>query len=88
MWFSAGLAGSVDLLNYMQQEGLEFTATRLTGMLRMAGACSHLSAAQWLRQHGAEWPAVLQDIGLFWTGDVLAWARAEGCTHLQNISRE
>jgi hypothetical protein len=52
--------------------------------LNRAGARGHMRAAQWLRQRGAEWPAVLTDYEeLFeevWDGESLAWARAEGCT--------
>jgi hypothetical protein len=33
-----------------------------------------------LRQHGAEWPALLRFNGDPWSGDVLQWARDEGCT--------
>jgi hypothetical protein len=61
----------------------------LTDMLRTAGAHGHLAAAKWLRhERGARWPAVLSAwTGIAgdtkhvqWSGEVLAWARANGCT--------
>jgi hypothetical protein len=65
-------------------------AKLLTNTLNCAGAYSHLNIAQWLRQYGAEWPAVLSySSALFeddqadihqWSGGTLAWARANGCT--------
>jgi hypothetical protein len=44
-------------------------------MLNAAGANSKLAAAKWLRQQGAEWPAVIN-----WCGCSLDWAGSEGCT--------
>jgi hypothetical protein len=76
---------SVALLEFMQQQGVEFTTGQLTILLSVAGADDSLTTAKWLKQQGAEWPEVLQDCGLYtdgeqWYGDTLAWARAEGCT--------
>eukprot|EP00953_Heterococcus_sp_UTEX-ZZ885_P032031 16755-Heterococcus_DN1.PRE.3 len=55
----------------------------LTDALNVAGAHNKLAVAQWLRQRGAQWPAVLCCPTLrgstAWRGDSLAWARAEGC---------
>jgi hypothetical protein len=48
-------------------------------LLNAAGACGMLEAAQWLRSQGAEWPPVLREKGKSWCGEVLAWARAQGC---------
>jgi tripartite-type tricarboxylate transporter receptor subunit TctC len=76
---SAAQGGSVDVLVYLQQQGIESTAEALTQMLKVAGANNHLAAAQWLRQQGASWPAKLCSFRQ-WSGDTLAWARAEGCT--------
>jgi hypothetical protein len=57
------------------------TGESLTAMLNAAGSHGHLAAAQWLRQQGAAWPAVLRvNRDYWWSGAVLAWARAEGCT--------
>eukprot|EP00953_Heterococcus_sp_UTEX-ZZ885_P026450 14279-Heterococcus_DN1.PRE.2 len=53
------------------------------------GAYDHLAAAQWLRnERDAPWPTFLYDWTFIageskqaqWSGEVLAWARAEGCT--------
>jgi hypothetical protein len=56
-------------------------AEQLTAALNHAGLFNQLRAAQWLRQHGAEWPAVLAvNAHQHWSCDTLAWARAQGCT--------
>eukprot|EP00953_Heterococcus_sp_UTEX-ZZ885_P028500 15199-Heterococcus_DN1.PRE.1 len=88
----AALGGSVAVLEYLLREGL--LATRLTWVrlqyelalstqstLSTTALCANgqLAAAQWLRQQGAEWPAVLLDYERKWSGKTLAWARAEGC---------
>jgi hypothetical protein len=40
-----------------------------------------LAGCKWLRQHGAEWPAVLQNgSGTQWLDAAVQWARSEGCT--------
>jgi hypothetical protein len=83
---AAAKGGSVEALAYVQQQGIVFTAEKLTDMLSITGALSHLAAAKWLRQQGAEWPEVLQWGDQQWSGDVLAWARAEGCASLLNWS--
>jgi hypothetical protein len=76
----AAKGGSVGVLSYLQQQGVNFTATRLRDMLLSAGAHKKLAAAQWLREQGAQWPAKLTfQFVLSWSGEVLAWARAEGC---------
>eukprot|EP00953_Heterococcus_sp_UTEX-ZZ885_P040980 20934-Heterococcus_DN1.PRE.2 len=53
-----------------------FTETLLSEMLAVAA-----SSSKWLRQRGAEWPDMLWH-GNRWDGEVLQWARAEGCTSL------
>jgi hypothetical protein len=72
----------VAVLEYLQQEAVVFTAEQLTQMLNVAGIHGSLATAQWLRQQGAQWPAVLRS-DLYhnwkWKGKTLAWARAEGC---------
>jgi hypothetical protein len=76
-------SGSIDVMVYLQQQGIVFTARILRDMLCIAGAHKRLAAAKWLRQKGAEWPAVQRWPDLIvrsWSDDVLAWARAEGCT--------
>jgi hypothetical protein len=75
--------GSVDAMMFLQEEGIVHDEL-LTEMLNVAGACNKLAAAQWLKQQGAEWPAMLKWEGWrgesTWSGEVLTWARAEGCT--------
>eukprot|EP00953_Heterococcus_sp_UTEX-ZZ885_P039249 20122-Heterococcus_DN1.PRE.1 len=80
LFMDAAAAGNIEILEYMQQEGTMATAKVLTCMLNIAGAYNKLEVAQWLRQQGADWPAVLRVHGTVWLGDTLAWARAEGCT--------
>jgi hypothetical protein len=77
---AAAAGGSVDVMLYLQQEGIMSELGMLSYMLNAAGARNHLAAAQWLRQQGAEWPERLNDDGTEWSGDTLEWARAEGCT--------
>jgi hypothetical protein len=75
--------GHTDVLDYVIEQGEVLEAELLTDALQIAGANNQLQAAQWLRQHGAEWPTVLShgiepDIRQ-WSGDTLLWARAQGC---------
>jgi hypothetical protein len=77
---SAAQGGSIAVMQCLQQQGVVSSAAQLTRMLQITGAHKHVHAAQWLRQQGAEWPAVLGEGKSSWTGDTLAWARAEGCT--------
>jgi hypothetical protein len=83
-------SGSIDTMAYVLQHAVLAQSSLnfiLSDMLRTAGAYGHLAAAQWLRyERGALWPALLfswieGEIKLKqWSGEVLAWARAEGCT--------
>jgi hypothetical protein len=77
-------SGSMGLLSYAIQQGGAPAAADLTLMLNVAGANHKLEAAKWLRQQGAEWPAVLQHkqgrLLVAWWGPSLDWARSEGCT--------
>jgi hypothetical protein len=81
---AAATHGFTDILDYLINDGEALNAGLLTDALNGAGSHSKLQAAQWLRQHGAQWPAVLTyGEGLNaqqWSGESLAWARAEGCT--------
>jgi hypothetical protein len=71
----------VDILDYVIEQGEVLDAELLTAVLNHAGAYNQLAAAQWLRQHGAEWPAVhAVNEYQHWSYDTLAWARAQGCT--------
>jgi hypothetical protein len=77
---AAAQGGSIEVLTYLQELGLLDSASMLTEMLNVAALGSKLAAAKWLRAQGAEWPA---EFGLRpWDGEVLEWARAEGCTTL------
>jgi hypothetical protein len=78
---SAAEGGSVEALQFLREEqGIVPSAGMLAQMLNVAGAHNKLAAAKWLRQQGAEWPTVLLWDDEQWSGDVLRWARAEGCT--------
>jgi hypothetical protein len=56
---AAAEGGSIEVLTYLQQQGVLTSTALLTGMLEAATDCNELAAAKWLRQQGAEWPAVL-----------------------------
>jgi hypothetical protein len=71
---------NTNFLEYLVEQGEVLDAKLMTKALNLAGACNKLLAAQWLRQRGAQWPAVLKHGAQQWSGDALAWARAEGCT--------
>jgi hypothetical protein len=75
----AARGDSVDTMVALQQLGIVYDAEMLSDMLNVAGVHNKLVVAKWLRQQGAEWPGVLQWTEA-WSGDALAWARAEGCT--------
>jgi hypothetical protein len=67
--------GHTAILDYvLAQEGV-LDAEVLTRALDGAGLEGQLQTAQRLRQHGAEWPAVLQ-----WRRSTIRWAREQGCT--------
>jgi hypothetical protein len=77
---TAAAMGSIDALEYLQDAESLIYVPMLQFMLTVAGAFGQLAAAQHLRQQGAEWPPVLSLDGLNWTGQLIEWARAEGCT--------
>jgi hypothetical protein len=72
---AAAVGGSIDVLMYVQQQGMVSTPAVLRGMLNIAAVSDKLSAAQWIRQQGAQWPAVLKYNGRKWSGKALVWAR-------------
>ena len=80
VYLSAAQGGSLAVMTYLQEQGVLSTAAVLVEMLNVAGAYNNIAAADWLRQQGAEWPAVLHYGRQPWSGDALLWARAEGCT--------
>jgi hypothetical protein len=69
-----------ELLQYMLDAGELTDAALLMEVLLLAGRNNKLAVAKWLRQHGAQWPPKLYRSYDSWRGEVLAWARAEGCT--------
>jgi hypothetical protein len=80
----AACNGFTGILDCIIAQGEVLDAKLLTRALNRAGQLKRLQAAQWLRQHGAQWPALLKfsvaGLSDQWSGDTLAWARAEGCT--------
>jgi hypothetical protein len=76
---AAARGGSIAVMEFLQQQGVVTTVAQRTTMLQITGAHNHLQAAQWLRQQGAEWPDTLWYC-FDWPEDIVAWARAEGCT--------
>eukprot|EP00953_Heterococcus_sp_UTEX-ZZ885_P002832 2051-Heterococcus_DN1.PRE.2 len=81
---AAARYGSTSILNYVNEQWEVMSAELLTKSLLQAGVYNQLETVQWLRQHGAQWPAVLskgQGAKLIvWREDVLTWAKAQGCT--------
>eukprot|EP00953_Heterococcus_sp_UTEX-ZZ885_P030851 16258-Heterococcus_DN1.PRE.1 len=77
---TAAYYGNINILDLLQEQDLLPAPQLLSDVLQVAGLHGQLAAAQWVRQRGAEWPPMLQDDGRTWQGEVLAWARAEGCT--------
>jgi hypothetical protein len=67
---------------YLMEQQVVPDNVAITLMLNFAGSHGNLAAAKFLRQHGADWPAVLErgHMNTPWCGEVLKWARAEGCT--------
>lgn len=51
--------GHTDILDIIVEHGEALAAELLTEALNHAGVMDEQQAAQWLRQHGAVWPAVL-----------------------------
>eukprot|EP00953_Heterococcus_sp_UTEX-ZZ885_P032499 16973-Heterococcus_DN1.PRE.3 len=75
---SAAKGGSVEVLAYLQQQDMLTTTATSSRLLDVAACFDRLSAVKWFRAQGAQWPPIY---GLGpWSGDVLAWARAEGYT--------
>eukprot|EP00953_Heterococcus_sp_UTEX-ZZ885_P020371 11402-Heterococcus_DN1.PRE.2 len=78
---AAAHQGSVDMLQYLKQlpDQPVWTPQLWTSLLHIAGLNQQLAAAQWLRQQGAEWPAVLgTSHKQRWRGEALRWAFREG----------
>jgi hypothetical protein len=80
---TAAFGGHLEVMGYLLSVAPPATAAQLTELLNKAGATDKLAVAQWLRQQGAEWPAVLRYhcyTWMPWKGDTLMWARQQGCT--------
>jgi hypothetical protein len=73
----AACHGHISVLDYVVQ-GEVLSAEVLTKALNCTGAFEQVQAAQWLRQHGAQWPALL-GAGAYddqlWIDSMLEWAR-------------
>eukprot|EP00953_Heterococcus_sp_UTEX-ZZ885_P031703 16610-Heterococcus_DN1.PRE.7 len=78
----AAKSGDMPTITYALDVEPAASAAQLTDMLNAAGSGYYrkLAAAKWLRQQGAEWPAVLKYGAIPWSTHVLQWARDEGCT--------
>jgi D-alanyl-D-alanine carboxypeptidase len=75
---AAAASGRLEVLMYLQQQGLLADTETLTYALRDAVQYNKLAAAKWLKQQGAEWPTVHST--WHWSAELLAWAVAEGFT--------
>jgi hypothetical protein len=78
--FGCSESRSSPVLVYMQGVQPAASAVQLTELLNAAGLLRKSAAAQWLRQQGAAWPAVLIYDGYMWGIEAVQWARGEGCT--------
>jgi hypothetical protein len=72
--------GALHVLEQMYVKYGDAMAHVLPELLNAAGACGMLKVAKWLRSVGADWPPVLCEDDKLWRGEVLAWAREQGCT--------
>jgi hypothetical protein len=71
---AAAESGSVEVLRYLQQQGLLTSAARLTAALDDAAAKHKIDAVKWLREQGAKWPTAFRRWHP-WSSAILAWAR-------------
>jgi hypothetical protein len=77
----ASFNGYTDIFDYIIEQGEVLSEWELAYCLNRAGSRGKMDTAQWLRQHGAAWPDVLGLSEQYqWSADMLALARAEGCT--------
>jgi hypothetical protein len=80
----AAESGSVVLLIWLcEQLHYSWSQQQLDTMLQAAGGASQLAACEWLRQHGAQWPAQLIDDRWddykLWPREMRQWAVGQGC---------
>jgi hypothetical protein len=79
--FVAAIGGHTSVLHVLLDAEVLVAPAQAIDTLSWACEYKQLAAAKWLKQHGAEWPAVLcDDYGDPWLDAVVAWARSEGCT--------
>jgi Ankyrin repeats (3 copies) len=71
VFHNAARNSQTGILDLIIEQGELLSAELLTDALNAAGARGRLQIAQWLRQHGAEWPTVLQAGRMRWTGESL-----------------
>jgi hypothetical protein len=79
----AAMGGNMEILLWLADElHITWQPAELQDMLLFAGLEEALDMCKWLRAQGAEWPEVLGDEirGYGWFGEVLEWAREQGCT--------
>jgi Ankyrin repeats (3 copies) len=87
---SAAGGGSIDVLAYLQQQGLLTDTATLTEMLDTAAVCNQLAAAKWLREQGAEWPVAFNEnpwVNEPWSPEVLAEQKAAQHLYHDAISK-
>jgi Ankyrin repeats (many copies) len=80
---AAATSGSIEMIEYLWAEGAVPNAAVLTRMLSKACARDDFATVQWLRKHGAQWPAAIT------TGMQSACFAAfiQGSTHLSFSKR-
>eukprot|EP00953_Heterococcus_sp_UTEX-ZZ885_P009893 5794-Heterococcus_DN1.PRE.1 len=75
---AAASSGDLPVISYVMDAEPAASAAQLTEMLNAAGSSDHLAVAQWMRQQGVEWPAVLKCGWTAWPASAVQWARDEG----------
>jgi hypothetical protein len=76
----AAMSGCLELVQWMYDElNIRWEADDMSYMLQLAGMDSSLVLCKWLRQHGAEWPAMLGTADCPWGTLCIEWAQSEGC---------
>jgi hypothetical protein len=76
----AALSGCLEVVQRMYDElSVRWDAYDMAYMLQLAGMDGSLVLCKWLREHGAEWPAMLGTADSPWSPRCLEWADSEGC---------
>jgi hypothetical protein len=91
--YTAALSGCLPAIKYLHNLQPAATPAQLLKMLTVAGAYNNLPVAKWLRQQGAQWPAVLRYGWNCWSRGVVMWARrrlhiniSQNCERCQYIA--